>query len=146
MRILIATNNLSIIGGAETYQRSVIPELIKKGHEVAVLHERPKSSSKETILDFGPSIFCFSLFEKPIKECFDIAEKWSPDVVFYQGMTNLEISEILTKKWPSFLFAHSSFGTCIDGSKRWRKPLVEICDKAFGINCLFEYYPGAVAV
>jgi glycosyltransferase involved in cell wall biosynthesis len=42
---------------------------------------------------------------------------------------------------PSVFFAHDYNGTCISGSKSFKYPVVEPCDRRFGPACLAHYYP-----
>ncbi len=70
----------------------------------------------------------------------DQVESWKPDIVYNHGLMDIVTETELVRRWPTFLFVHSSYGTCISGTKRWRRPRLAICERVLGPACLGLYF------
>jgi glycosyltransferase involved in cell wall biosynthesis len=138
MRILIATSHRAILGGIETYLRALLPELVGKGHEVALFHETEAAPDQRNIDDGVPGLPRWGLEDS---EALQKASAWLPDVCFVQGLASPDVEESLVKRFSSVLFAHNYHGTCISGTKRHAFPSPKPCGRAFGPACLALYFP-----
>jgi hypothetical protein len=49
MRILIANVNRNLVGGVEKYLQTLIPGLLARGHETALLHENGYDADTERV-------------------------------------------------------------------------------------------------
>lgn len=135
IKILIANEFGYIVGGRETYLRSVIPLLRVLGHEIGFAFEH---AAKHGV----PSSF----FEQPGKTWLlpaelDRAVAWNPDVIYLQGLSNHAIEAQLVRRFPTVYFPHGYFGTCISGYKRHAWPSPKPCCQTFGLSCLAYYFP-----
>jgi glycosyltransferase involved in cell wall biosynthesis len=141
IRILITTSNLSIVGGAQTHIQALLPALVEAGHVVAVLHEDVETAPGATIVDQVPGIMTWRIAKINKRQVLDQIESWKPDIAYNHGMNDLVTETEIVRRWPTFLFVHSSSGTCISGTKRWRRPRLAICERVFGPACLGLYLP-----
>jgi glycosyltransferase involved in cell wall biosynthesis len=139
MRLLIATSYRGVVGGVETYLRSVIPALASGGHQLALLYEHPAGEGQSAIDDSYPDIpaWCFSDDGASLSE----AERWDPDVCYAQGLQNPQHERAILNRFPTVLFAHNYHGTCLSGTKRFASPQEVPCLRTFGKSCLALYYP-----
>jgi len=130
MRLLVANHTAEIVGGAEQYLSNVVPALERAGISVQLLTEAPSRSpgSRSLWAAGGPGI----------KEKI---EQWAPAVVFVQGLLDSELEAWLVDRFPSVLFAHNYYGTCISGEKRHSRPRLQFCQRRFGKACLALYFP-----
>jgi glycosyltransferase involved in cell wall biosynthesis len=108
---------------------------------VAVLHEDSGTAPSATIVDQVPEITTWCIAKKNKSQVFDQVESWKPDIVYNHGMLDIVIETEIVQRWPTFLFVHSSYGTCISGTKRWRRPRLAICERVLGPACLGLYFP-----
>lgn len=127
------------MGGAQTHLQALLPALVESGHEVAVLHEGICKTSGATIIDQVPELITWCIAKKIRRQILDQVESWKPDIAYNHGMNDLSIETEIVKRWPTFLFVHSSLSTCISGTKRWRRPHLAICERTFGPACLGLY-------
>ncbi len=139
MRLLIATSCRGVVGGVETYLRSVIPALASRGHQLALLYEHPVGKGQLAIDDNCPGLpaWCFPEDGASLVE----AERWVPDVCYAQGLQNPEHERAILNRFPTALFAHNYHGTCLSGTKRFASPMEVPCSRRFGASCLALYYP-----
>ncbi|MHC4767269.1 MAG: glycosyltransferase family 4 protein [Planctomycetota bacterium] len=141
MRILIAGANRSAVGGAETYQRSLIPALEAAGHEVALLREREPVPGRPTVdpPDADLPVWCTATDggEVALKE----ASRWAPDVAYTHGLASVHLEAALQQRIGSVLFAHGYYGTCAAGTKRHAFPRTRSCARRIGAACLLLHYP-----
>jgi glycosyltransferase involved in cell wall biosynthesis len=131
MRILIATANRQVVGGAESYLRTLIPALGAAGHETALLHERsPRPGAPTVDSDAIPA------WTNPA-----LAAEWKPEVVYSHGLASPALERALLDRFPAVLFAHGYYGTCATGTKRhgWPEPVA--CRRRFSPACLALHYP-----
>jgi glycosyltransferase involved in cell wall biosynthesis len=139
MRLLIATSNRGVVGGVETYLRSVIPALASRGHQLALLYEHPLGKGQLAIDDACPGLpaWCFTDDGANLSG----TERWAPDVCYTQGLQNPEHERAILNRFPTALFAHNYHGTCLSGTKRFASPMEVPCSRTFGKSCLAQYYP-----
>ena len=139
MKILIATQCRSIIGGLETYVQALIPALLKRGHELAMLYDYPGSAEGGTIDPPEaelPVWYCETLRKNPgqWREVTD----WGPDIIYAQSC--IDIDKALAG-WPTVLYAHNYWATCATGQKCHTFPTIRTCTRTLGPMCLILHYP-----
>ena len=108
---------------------------------MAVLHEDAGTAPGATIIDQVPEITTWSIAKKNKNQVLDQIESWKPDIAYNHGINDLITETEIVRRWPTFLFVHSSSGTCISGTKRWRRPRMAICERVLGPSCLGLYMP-----
>jgi glycosyltransferase involved in cell wall biosynthesis len=138
---LITTSTLSIVGGAQTHIQALLPALVESDHVVAILHEGASNAFDATIVDQVPGITTWCIANKNKSQVLDQVESWKPDIVYNHGMLDIVIETEIVQRWPTFLFVHSGYGTCISGTKRRRRPRLAICERVLGPACLGLYMP-----
>lgn len=139
MRIGMVNWSQRVAGGAETYLEGIIPELLRRGHEVGFLSESDEPGDRERIrLPDGMRAWCISQigFEKALAAL----SEWGPDVINLHGGSE-QLETALLRIAPVVFFAHSYYGTCISGAKTHKYPVVSPCNRQFGWQCLLHYYP-----
>jgi hypothetical protein len=141
MRILIATTRRGIVGGVETYLRAVLPALVERGHDVALLYELPVEVGAAAIDRDLPGLFAWRLDARDLSGSLSPATAWAPDIVYSQGLQGPATEEALLERFPVTLFAHNYHGTCVSGTKRHRLPTSRPCARTLGPCCLMLYYP-----
>jgi glycosyltransferase involved in cell wall biosynthesis len=129
MRVLVANHTTKRVGGAEEYISAVLPALESEGANVRVLTEDESALplSSHVWLSRGPRVR-------------DEIREWGPQVVFTQGLFDPDLEEWLVTSFPSVLFAHNYYGTCISGEKRHRRPRLQFCQRRLGRVCLALYF------
>jgi glycosyltransferase involved in cell wall biosynthesis len=139
MRILIATTHRNLIGGIERYLQILIPGLLQRGHDVALLYEKHLQTGGETIDSAGacPSAWCAS----DTMGALAAAAEWRPEIVYSQGLEDGQLERALLAAYPAVLYAHNYYGSCISGRKCHSFPAVQPCSRTFGPGCLLLYYP-----
>jgi glycosyltransferase involved in cell wall biosynthesis len=139
MRILLANDGFGDAGGVQNYLDAITDGLLRRGHALALLHR-----------DAAPAPFAgratsalpqFSTATEGVGAAIDRVAAWAPDVCFSHNMNLLEIDRALIARWPVIKFMHGYFGTCIGGQKRFGFPVVQPCDRRFGVACLALYGP-----
>ena len=108
---------------------------------MAVLHEDVETAPGATIVDQVPGIMTWRIAKINRRQVLDQVESWKPDIAYNHGMNDLITETEIIRRWPTFLFVHSSSGTCISGTKRWRRPRLAICERVLGPACLGLYVP-----
>jgi len=68
-------------------------------------------------------------------------EGWHPDVVYCNGLENVELERAITEQHNAILYAHSYHGTCISGRKCFSYPQIAPCRRTLGAGCLALYLP-----
>jgi glycosyltransferase involved in cell wall biosynthesis len=139
MRILIATQNVGIAGGVETYLRELLPLLGARGHDVALLHENGAGAAAR-VDDLAGDLPRWCLADDPA-EALRAAEAWRPDVCYLQGLDSPAAEAELVRRFPTVLFAHNYHGTCISGTKQRAWPSPRPCARPLGPGCLLAYFP-----
>jgi glycosyltransferase involved in cell wall biosynthesis len=141
MRVLIATSNRGVLGGVEKYLQSVIPGLIQRGHSAGLLYEYPFGGAEEAIDHEGGQIESWCSRELGAQSTLRSIASWKPDVVYSQGLDDSLLEATLLEKYPSILYAHTYYGTCVSGRKCHSWPRLAPCDRQFGAPCLALYFP-----
>ncbi|WP_162097339.1 glycosyltransferase family 4 protein [Gemmata obscuriglobus] len=134
MRVLIATQHLSIVGGVETYLRAVLPHLRARGFDVALLAEHGATDA-----GVGAGVPGVPVWVGP--EAFREVVRWAPDVVYSQGLADTVLEAALADRFPTIFYAHNYHGTCVSGTKCHSRPRFEPCDRVLGLGCLAAYLP-----
>jgi glycosyltransferase involved in cell wall biosynthesis len=137
VKILVASEHASIVGGREVYLAAVIRELLVRGHEVAYLHERDANAGSGLLTPDGVSAILASGVRETLLRCRD----WSPEVVFQNELDDLSLANELIDSFPSVAFVHSYGATCVSALKRFAKPRPEPCSRRLGLGCLACYFP-----
>lgn len=141
MRILIAGAHRSAVGGAETYQRALIPALQEAGHEVALLREFQPVPGRPTVDPPGAGIPVWCTTTDGAEAVLDAATDWGPDVAYVHGFTSPDLEGALQRRFASVLFAHGYYGTCPAGTKRHAFPRTQSCSRRLSGACLLLHYP-----
>lgn len=139
MRLLIASSNRSVVGGAEFYVRSVIPALMARGHEIALLHELEAEPERPTV--DPPGLPRMSVTELGVRAALDRVAAWKPDLVYQHGLVSTDLDEALLERHRCAMFVHNYHGTCVSGIKRFAFPRVQACTRTLGPGCLACYFP-----
>lgn len=135
MRILVATTHRGIVGGVETYLRALLPELVKRGHEVGLLYEHPALPNEPTILAECRDVPVWS------RPDLGAALAWEPSVCYQHGLSDTGCEQVLADRFPSVLYSHNYHGTCISGTKCHARPAYQPCQRSLGVGCLALYFP-----
>lgn len=137
MRILVATVNKGIVGGIETYLKTILPLLRESGNESAFLYEQDAASHYvDQSASGGPSWIVGQNHEGLVA-----ALAWRPDICFSHSFMFPENDSRLIETVPTILFAHGYYGSCISGTKNHAFPYNSICQKPFGPSCIAAYLP-----
>ncbi|HEX7174734.1 MAG TPA: glycosyltransferase family 4 protein [Pyrinomonadaceae bacterium] len=140
MRIAVVNWSRRRAGGVETYLGGVIRELLRSGHEIAFWHECDKPADRERIA-LPEGIPVWSVETLGARGALDALKEWRPDLLYSHGMLDPALESATLELAPAVFFAHSYYGTCISGSKTFRRPIVRPCGRSFGWQCLVNYYP-----
>jgi glycosyltransferase involved in cell wall biosynthesis len=141
MRILIATQNRNLVGGVEMYLQAVIPGLLGRGHQVALLYENSFSPKLKSIDPPAAPLPAWCPTEGGTAVAMLSGAGWQPDVVYSQGLEDGSLEDALLGGYPTVLYGHNYYGTCISGRKCHSFPRATPCDRQFGSACLVLYYP-----
>lgn len=140
MRIAVINCNRRRVGGVETYLNTIIPELAQAGHEVAFWSEYDEPANREQIaLPKGSPSWCVAEigWERALQGLRD----WQPNLTYTHNLSNPKFEAETQRVAPSVFFAHDYYGTCISGSKTFKFPVVQPCNRRFGWQCLAHYFP-----
>lgn len=137
MRVVIANQFGSVVGGAETYAFSIAKALAENGHLVAIAFaESPGNAGN----DFNISgVEWLGRLDSPVS-WLNAISAFAPDAVYSQVLADPRIDEALGARWPVVMFNHNHSGACISGNKRFRFPSVAICNRSLGISCLAAHW------
>jgi glycosyltransferase involved in cell wall biosynthesis len=141
MRILIANWSRNVSGGCEKYLQVLLPGLLARGHQVAMLYEQPVKLELETVDASGLGLQTWGVAELGLRTAMSSVEQWRPEVVYSHGLESGELEEALCRSFPTVLFAHNYYGTCGTGSKCHGFPEIRECTRHFGPMCLVLHYP-----
>lgn len=144
MRILIATTHRGLVGGVEKYLQSVVGGLIQRGHSVGVLYEHPfdaTDATKEGIDFRAGRVPSWCSMELGLDSVLRSLKTWAPDIVYSHGLGDGELERSLLDSYPTALYGHNYYGTCVSGRKCYSWPRLQPCDRKFGAACLALYYP-----
>jgi glycosyltransferase involved in cell wall biosynthesis len=141
MRILIATTHRNLVGGIERYVQRLIPALRDAGHTVALLYEDPFDPAAETIDSLALDLSAWCSKSRSYGDTMAAIAEWRPDFVYSQGLQDVDFEAALLDQYPTILYAHNYYGTCVSGAKCYSYPHVRPCTRHFGKACLALYYP-----
>lgn len=139
MRILVANDGVSDVGGVQTYLDAVIPALESRGHALAIAYCTDSGSAEAA----GASrrLQRFNLAGDGRRKALEMIGQWAPEVCYSHNMDDLTIDRALDTIAPVVKFMHGYFGTCIGGLKMHGFPQPIACDRRFGLACLALYLP-----
>jgi len=140
MRILIAHEAAAGAGGVESYLADIMPALAARGHQLAFLHQNPRSDRGPTRL-LDARLPSASVADDGLDAAIRTVRAWQPDVCFSHNMRALEIDERLAAEWPVVKMMHGYFGTCVSGQKAHAFPAATTCCRELGPSCLALYLP-----
>lgn len=138
MRIAIANDGLSDVGGVQVYLDAVITELESRGHALAFAY---CTDAGRQGVDIGPSIPRFHVSGPQAREQVDALRRWAPDLCYSHNMSDVEVDAGLVGIAPVVKFMHAYVGTCISGLKTHAFPRSTPCDRVYGHACLALYFP-----
>lgn len=141
MRIVIANNQRSVVGGVETYLREIVPELLYRGHDIGLLCEQSAVPELAAIDEQIDGMRVWDRRSAAVSTFMDDITAWKPDVIYVQGLDSADLEEAIQARFPAVMFAHTYHGTCISGSKRHAFPVPRPCARVLGPGCLLLYYP-----
>lgn len=140
MRIAIVTISPRRIGGVEEYLGRVIPELERRGHDVAVSYEMDAPVSHPR-LSLPDSVMCWNHSELGQDGAIEALRRWRPDIIYCNGISDAPIQMRFSEICPAVFSVHTYWGTCVSGFKSFRTPTPRPCDRRFGPACLVNYFP-----
>lgn len=141
MRLLLANWHRGIVGGAERYLQSLIPELLTRGHDVAVLHGVDAPPDQPTIDPADAQLPAWCVGRLGVQGALRAIDEWKPSVIYAHGSELPELDEALVARYPAVMFAHGYYGTCETGSKCHSFPRPRPCARTLGPMCLVLHYP-----
>jgi glycosyltransferase involved in cell wall biosynthesis len=141
MRILIATAHRNMVGGVEKYLQDILPRLVERGHQVALLYEYAFDPAAEPIDAPHLDLLCHGTQESGLAAGLAFVRDWKPDIVYSQGLESAHLQSVLLNEYPTVFYAHNYLGTCASGEKCHAFPRSEPCDRQFGPACLALYFP-----
>ncbi|HVE87925.1 MAG TPA: glycosyltransferase, partial [Myxococcales bacterium] len=142
MRILVSALSRAISGGAETYLRALLPHLAAAGHHLSLFTEHGAVADGAERLDAGaPGLELLDAAELGPTGALARARDFRPDVVFHHGFVDAALEAALVRAFPTALYAHAYYGTCLSGTKLLSFPEPEPCRHPFTAACLVRYFP-----
>ena len=139
MRIAISTWMRRRAGGVESYLAALVPALIARGHQIAIVYEVDEPADREPIQKIH-GVREWRLDDSPDAALTELAA-WQPDVIFAHGLEDPALEARIAAIAPAVLYAHAYRGTCISGTKTFSAPDYQACDRVFGWPCLAHYLP-----
>ncbi|MBM4098066.1 MAG: glycosyltransferase family 4 protein [Planctomycetes bacterium] len=138
MRILVANQFGSVVGGAETYSFAIAKELAATGYRVGFAFADSFSNNINLRTSDGvESLGGHGSFASWL----DAVDTFAPDVVYSQVLSNPWADHEIAKRWPGILFNHNYSGACFSGTKQFRVPTTKLCSRPLGPMCLAHYLP-----
>jgi glycosyltransferase involved in cell wall biosynthesis len=140
MRIALANWSNRLVGGAEQYVASIGSYLLDCGHDVAFWHETDEPAER-ALLPLLATIPSWDASRLGLDAAVEGLRNWRPDVIYNNGVLDLDREERLLEVAPAVYFAHNYHGTCISGGRVTLLPAAEPCLRRFGAGCLLQFYP-----
>jgi glycosyltransferase involved in cell wall biosynthesis len=138
MRILVANDGLSDVGGVQSYLDCVLPGLAARGHAIAIVH--CSDSGRPEVREVTRQFESFT-FANRRHDAVPGIRAWGPDVCFSHNVNDLSLEQALLDSFPVVKFMHGYFGTCVGGQKMHAFPAPVPCERRFGPACLALYLP-----
>jgi glycosyltransferase involved in cell wall biosynthesis len=139
MRILVANDGGSDVGGVQTYLDTVIAALEARGHPIAFAYCNDRGSDGAG--GVSRRLHRFHLAGARRREALDALREWAPDVCYSHNMADLGVDRDLQGIAPVVKFMHGYTGTCVSGQKMHAFPRPVVCDRIFGPACAALYLP-----
>lgn len=140
MRVAVASWTSRHAGGIESYVGALLPAMRRAGLEVSFFHEADEPAQRARI-DVAAGIAVFSAQSNGVAGALERLSAWKPDVVYVQGLHDVDTADRLLDVAPSVTFVHTYAGTCISGTKTHTRPWPVACSRRFGLACLALYLP-----
>ena len=138
-RVAIVSHSRARVGGVETYLASIVPALLRSGHEVGCWFETAGIGA-DSVLDPDDGVESWVASADSDRGLADLAA-WKPDVVYGHGVVSPAHERATMRLAPAVFFAHSYYGACVSGTKSFRFPVLRPCNRTLGPGCLAQYYP-----
>ncbi len=135
MRILVANHAQAPRGGAETYLGRLLASGVNVGFDFRLLVEEQYAARSA---DARVATWVWSPGTE--HEVLSGIESWAPEMVFVHGLYDSRLEAWLVSRWPSVLYAHNYYGTCLSGEKRFSFPHVQMCSRVLGLGCFAYCY------
>jgi glycosyltransferase involved in cell wall biosynthesis len=139
MRILVANDGVSDVGGVQAYLDAVMAALETRGHSIAIAY--CTDSGSDEVGGVSRRFQRFHVAGAWAREALDALREWAPDVCYSHNMANLAVDRDLQGIAPVVKFMHGYFGTCVGGQKMHAFPRPIVCDRVFGHACAALYLP-----
>jgi glycosyltransferase involved in cell wall biosynthesis len=140
VRIAVVNWSRRRVGGVEGYLADVIPALVAAGHDLIFWFEMDRPVDRNAIpLPDGVSAICADT--RGTDAAIADLRAWKPDLLYLHVLDDPDVERKVLDIAPSVLFLHGYYGTCISGSKTFKRPVVTPCSRQFGWPCLVHYFP-----
>jgi glycosyltransferase involved in cell wall biosynthesis len=139
VRILIANDGVSDVGGVQAYLDAVITAFEARGHTVAFAYCTDSGSAEASASSRRLQRFHLAGTGRP--EAVGAIRRWAPQICYSHNMQDLAVDRALETIAPVVKFMHGYFGTCISGQKMHAFPSAVVCDRVFGAACAALYVP-----
>ena len=142
MRILFANDGVGDAGGVQNYLAAVMPALVARGHDVALLHLDPVRPDRPSPAPADAPHFSMADGGMAGGREAGVAKAvaWRPDVAFVHNMRPLEVDgDLIDAGLPVVKMMHGYFGTCISGLKSHAWPRPVPCGRPLGRGCFPVY-------
>jgi glycosyltransferase involved in cell wall biosynthesis len=140
MRIAVVNWSRRRAGGTETYLGSILPGLARRGHTVSLWHEIDRPVNREPI-ELPPGVPSWCVEQLGSKRALAALREWAPDLIYTHSLLTPKLEAETLRIAPAVFFAHAYYGTCISGTKTFKRPDMRPCGRRFGPKCLAHYYP-----
>jgi glycosyltransferase involved in cell wall biosynthesis len=140
MRIAFVNWTNRVVGGAEQYVRRSAEFLLEMGHEVSLWHQMAVPADREFVTG-AVEIPSWNAAELGMAESIRRLKNWRPDVVYCHGLLDADKEAEIIGIAPSVFFAHSYLGTCVGERRTTTFPVIQPCERKFGLSCLALFYP-----
>jgi len=138
MRILVANDGLSDVGGVQSYLDCVLTGLAARGHAIGIVYCSDNGRSEVRAINRRFELFTL---DRDRDSALAAIRAWAPDVCFSHNVNDLTLEHTLVDALPVVKFMHGYFGTCIGSQKMHAFPAAVPCERAFGAACVALYLP-----
>lgn len=141
MRLLLASGELSLAGGVESYLRRLAAGLAGRGHELMIVGGGgpgpgwPPQAELRVVAGCGR----FGAPRRAAGEVLRLAEGFAPEVVHLHEIENHPLALALAERWPVVRHAHVDF-SCAAGGARFLRRTRRPCFRSAGLACLWHHY------
>jgi glycosyltransferase involved in cell wall biosynthesis len=132
MRILLCGINERVVGGVETYLRSLMAQLSGRGHQCLYGYEVPGGSGSVV----AASERSHHLSGHPARD----AAAFKPDIIFQNSLLDPRSELSVAEVAPVAFYVHAYGGMCISGTRRFAVPGKTVCGRVFGPGCWGPYF------